>query len=319
MDAEYLEKEYEPVFVQNDIVNLPKYQIYLKLMIDGIAGDAFSATVLPPIFIEDTKENEEKIIAASREHYASNKADVEDKIARWSGMLPPEKFAPAASAAPAQPAPQVIQQPRPAVYAEESAQAQPQAPQQTQVQQAEPVTVENPDDYAVPEPKPDRPLFSAICDMCADEIQVPFKPDGKRPTFCKECLKDYQRMAAKSKLADERNRAREGSSTASQTAANSNNTFPQPRQAEAPRVEQQTRVQRPSAPQKTVSLKSYAPKDRPMTLSQLSNVAPKKFKSERKRPEVNLSEVRNLIKNSQNPTVEPEDEDVELDRKDIGR
>ncbi|MEK7494567.1 MAG: type IV secretion system DNA-binding domain-containing protein, partial [Patescibacteria group bacterium] len=39
-DAEFLEKEFEPVFMMNDIVNLPKYQIYLKLMIDGIAGDA---------------------------------------------------------------------------------------------------------------------------------------------------------------------------------------------------------------------------------------------------------------------------------------
>ncbi|MEP7162476.1 MAG: type IV secretion system DNA-binding domain-containing protein, partial [Candidatus Moraniibacteriota bacterium] len=48
-DAEFLEKEFEPIFLPNDLVNLPKYNIYLKLMIDGITGDAFSATTLPPI------------------------------------------------------------------------------------------------------------------------------------------------------------------------------------------------------------------------------------------------------------------------------
>ncbi len=86
-DAESLEKEFEPVFTMNDIVNLQKYNIYLKLMIDGIAGDAFSATVLPPISIEDTLVNEEKVIRNSRERYTGSKQEVEDKINRWSGML----------------------------------------------------------------------------------------------------------------------------------------------------------------------------------------------------------------------------------------
>ncbi|MBP9751277.1 MAG: type IV secretion system DNA-binding domain-containing protein [Candidatus Moranbacteria bacterium] len=86
-DAEILEKEFDPVFLMNDIVNLPKYNIYLKLMIDGIAGDAFSATVLPPISLQETAENEEKVIRISRERYASSKKEVEDKIRRWSGML----------------------------------------------------------------------------------------------------------------------------------------------------------------------------------------------------------------------------------------
>jgi CxxC-x17-CxxC domain-containing protein len=86
-DAEILEKEFDPVFLMNDIVNLPKYNIYLKLMIDGIAGDAFSATVLPPISLQETAGNEEKVIRVSRERYASSKKEVEDKIRRWSGML----------------------------------------------------------------------------------------------------------------------------------------------------------------------------------------------------------------------------------------
>ena len=48
-DAEFLEKEFEPVFMANDIINLPAYNVYLKLMVDGIAGNAFSAIAIPPI------------------------------------------------------------------------------------------------------------------------------------------------------------------------------------------------------------------------------------------------------------------------------
>ncbi len=48
-DAEVLEKEFAPMFTAEDIVNLGIYQIYLKLMIDGVSSQPFSATTLPPI------------------------------------------------------------------------------------------------------------------------------------------------------------------------------------------------------------------------------------------------------------------------------
>jgi len=67
-DAEFLEKEFEPSFKMNDIVNLPKHNMYLKLMIDGIAGKAFSSTSLPPI--ETISQQREKIINVSRERYS---------------------------------------------------------------------------------------------------------------------------------------------------------------------------------------------------------------------------------------------------------
>jgi len=84
-DAELLEKEFEPIFMMNDLVNLAKYDIYLKLMINGVTGDAFSASTLPP---KDVKENShaEKIIKVSRERYSNKREVVEEKISRWSGM-----------------------------------------------------------------------------------------------------------------------------------------------------------------------------------------------------------------------------------------
>ena len=81
-DAEFLEKEFLPEFTIQDLVNLAKYNIYLKLMIDGIAGSPFSAETLSP-FSKLEKSNKEKIIRISQERYGTKKEIVEDKIARW--------------------------------------------------------------------------------------------------------------------------------------------------------------------------------------------------------------------------------------------
>jgi len=43
-DAEVLEKEFAPQFTAEDLVNLGVYQIYLKLMIDNVSSQPFSAT-----------------------------------------------------------------------------------------------------------------------------------------------------------------------------------------------------------------------------------------------------------------------------------
>jgi len=81
-DTEILEKELKP-FKEDDLLNLPKYNIYIKLMIDGIAGDAFSAQTLPPIISKENHHN--KILNLSRERYANSVYKVEEKISRWSG------------------------------------------------------------------------------------------------------------------------------------------------------------------------------------------------------------------------------------------
>lgn len=42
-DAEIMAKEFYPVFKVDDFINLPKYSVYLNLLIDGTAGKPFSA------------------------------------------------------------------------------------------------------------------------------------------------------------------------------------------------------------------------------------------------------------------------------------
>jgi CxxC-x17-CxxC domain-containing protein len=85
-DAEFLEKEFTPEFLATDIVNLGKYSIYLKLMIDGLAGRPFSAATLAPL-PKPGEINTEKIINVSRERYSTPRQDVEEKIAKWTGPL----------------------------------------------------------------------------------------------------------------------------------------------------------------------------------------------------------------------------------------
>ncbi|OGI57254.1 hypothetical protein A3B85_01695 [Candidatus Nomurabacteria bacterium RIFCSPHIGHO2_02_FULL_37_13] len=85
-DAEFLEKEFEPEFTPQDIVNLPNYKIYLKLMIDGVTSRPFSAKTLPPMVKSGDKKIEEEVIKSSRDLYCRPKVVVEREINNWSGM-----------------------------------------------------------------------------------------------------------------------------------------------------------------------------------------------------------------------------------------
>ena len=84
-DAEVLEKEFAPVLTAEDIVNLGKYQIYLKLMIDGASSAPFSATALPPIPPPE-KSFVDEIIKSSREKFSKLRPEVEESIVEWHGL-----------------------------------------------------------------------------------------------------------------------------------------------------------------------------------------------------------------------------------------
>ncbi len=47
-DAGFIARELYPKFSESDLINLPNYHIYLKLMIDGAPSKPFSATTLHP-------------------------------------------------------------------------------------------------------------------------------------------------------------------------------------------------------------------------------------------------------------------------------
>jgi len=81
-DAEFLENEFTPELTPENLVNLAKYNIYLKLMVEGVATRPFSAETLPPSPPPE-KSHREKIINVSRERYGLPRKIVEEKIGRW--------------------------------------------------------------------------------------------------------------------------------------------------------------------------------------------------------------------------------------------
>lgn len=90
-DAEVFEKEFVPTFTAEDFVNLGMYQMYLKLMIDGVTSHPFSATGMPPIQM-DGPSFKDGVIESSRRQFARPRREVEDNIITQIESTPaPEK------------------------------------------------------------------------------------------------------------------------------------------------------------------------------------------------------------------------------------
>lgn len=84
-DAKYLSKEFSPVFNESDLINLPNYHIYLKLMIDGTTSQPFSAITVPQAV--KNRSYKEKIIKHSRKTYSRPRKKVEREI-----LIQPNRF-----------------------------------------------------------------------------------------------------------------------------------------------------------------------------------------------------------------------------------
>ncbi len=202
-DAEYLEKEFDPIFFAIDLVNLAKYNIYLKLMIDGVATTPFSATTLPPIDLGEKKVDIKTIIDASRKRYAAPREEVEKKINEWSGHMDIK-------------AKSAITEFANKGYVQKMDSLKKETPQLAPRKTSAASKIEKVETTAKKEVKPepiadlkksienDLPveslkvdLFTAQCSACGLEVQVPFKPDGKRPVFCSDCLREFRRQQSK--------------------------------------------------------------------------------------------------------------------------
>jgi len=81
-DAEFLEKYFAPEFVKEDLINLPNYNFYIKLMIDGVLSKSFSAMNIPPSSLPQ-KYYIQEIIEYSRNQYSAPRQEVERNIAHW--------------------------------------------------------------------------------------------------------------------------------------------------------------------------------------------------------------------------------------------
>lgn len=92
-DAEVLEKEFAPTFYADNLVNLGVYQMYLKLMINGVSSQPFSAVSMPPIS-PPALSFREQIIDYTRTHFGRPRAEVEAEIKKWhEAIMPPDVLA----------------------------------------------------------------------------------------------------------------------------------------------------------------------------------------------------------------------------------
>lgn len=84
-DAEYFSNQFSEEVLPNDIITLPKYNCYTKLMIDGMPSPTFSIGTLPPPILTGAEDGRrEKIVRLSRERYCRPREVVEEKISRWA-------------------------------------------------------------------------------------------------------------------------------------------------------------------------------------------------------------------------------------------
>ena len=72
----------EETILPDDLMNLAKYQIYTKFLIDGMPSQVFSARTNPPVDVSDREyyQDKNKIIDNSRQRYARDQAKVEKTI-----------------------------------------------------------------------------------------------------------------------------------------------------------------------------------------------------------------------------------------------
>lgn len=141
-DAEFLEKEVEPEFVIQDLVDLPNYNIYLKLMVNGVASRPFSASTLPPLAITSEMAESSRIIENSRKNYAKSASEVEASVKKWSVSLP--------------------------------------GAEEAEIEIASVIDGPKGEKYETP------------CWICKKTAFLPFKPDGRRPVYCSDCLKKIE-------------------------------------------------------------------------------------------------------------------------------
>lgn len=81
-DAKILAPEFEPIFDANDLISLEAYNIYVKMMIDGMTSLPFSGVTFAPPTPRDPSPKE-RVLELSRQKYGRDSNEIEAKIEKW--------------------------------------------------------------------------------------------------------------------------------------------------------------------------------------------------------------------------------------------
>jgi len=83
-DAEILEKEFLKTFTTSILADLDRYEAAVKLLEDGTNKTPFRAKMLPPL--GKPTDSRPKLIARSRERFATPRLVIHEKLNRWMGQ-----------------------------------------------------------------------------------------------------------------------------------------------------------------------------------------------------------------------------------------
>ncbi|MFA5047706.1 MAG: type IV secretion system DNA-binding domain-containing protein [Patescibacteria group bacterium] len=185
-DAELLVKEFTPFFIEDDLVNIPAFQIYLKLMIDGLSSDPFSANTLPPLFEDMFTDSSDRVVKVSRERYAHPRSVIEDKINRWSGMDLSDKVIEATGG--------------------EATKSGATSLRNQVVASARKIGSTSGENRAKSNKssgeggeKKEKERYPIVCSLCNRPSFIGFKHDETRPIFCDDCMKKVKEERRKKK------------------------------------------------------------------------------------------------------------------------
>jgi len=84
-DSEILARELHPEFNVDNLQNLPKHNIYMKLSIDGSTSSPFSAETIPPFQMIGVSARK-RIIAQTRQRYCVERKSIESKVENWLAL-----------------------------------------------------------------------------------------------------------------------------------------------------------------------------------------------------------------------------------------
>lgn len=86
-DAEFLEKEFSPVFNQFDLINIEKYTAYVKLLVDNTASRPFSMKTEWPLPGIERADLSQKIKSLSRLKFGQDRNMIEAEIMRRAKLI----------------------------------------------------------------------------------------------------------------------------------------------------------------------------------------------------------------------------------------
>jgi hypothetical protein len=180
-DAVELEKEFAPTFVQEDLIGLTKYNVYMRLLIDGVASQPFSAKTLPPI--SSRFNTREQVVHVSRERYAVSKVEIEGKVLKWSGFGTADVGG-------------TIATEEEITVEDEKIEERVKELQASSPYVGEMAKSADGGGFGGKK-KSDKPTFDVPCSVCNEIQKLTFEPDWSKPWFCKNHLEMRNTPAAR--------------------------------------------------------------------------------------------------------------------------